>query len=84
MLTHTRDSRDAALGQLGPPRMPHRIAHLAPHDTGLGEKIERLSREVRAMAVAGGSEEVMLDLGIKQARKVAGMAKMLAGMNSNL
>merc|ERR1719502_2625338 len=28
---------------------------------GQGEKVERLSREVRAMAVPGGSEEVMLD-----------------------
>merc|ERR1719399_1275688 len=47
---------------------------------GQGEKVERLSREVRAMAVPGGSEEIMLDLGIKQARKVAEMAqKMVKG-----
>merc|ERR1719258_567308 len=47
---------------------------------GQGEKVERLSREVRAMAVPGGSEEVMMDLGIKQARKVAEMAqKMVKG-----
>merc|ERR1711959_22876 len=29
---------------------------------GVGEKIERLGREVRAYAVPGGSEEIMLDL----------------------
>merc|ERR1719371_99204 len=32
---------------------------------GQGEKVERLSREVRAMAVPGGSEEIMIDLGIR-------------------
>eukprot|EP00933_Yihiella_yeosuensis_P034293 TRINITY_DN27794_c0_g1_i1.p1 TRINITY_DN27794_c0_g1~~TRINITY_DN27794_c0_g1_i1.p1 ORF type:complete len:456 (+),score=74.32 TRINITY_DN27794_c0_g1_i1:94-1461(+) len=45
---------------------------------GQGEKVERLSREVRAMAVPGGSEEIMLDLGVKQSAKLAEMAKMLA------
>jgi len=45
---------------------------------GQGEKIERLNREVRAMAVPGGSEEIMLDLGVKQSQKLAEMAKMLA------
>jgi len=45
---------------------------------GQGEKVERLNREVRAMAVPGGSEEVMLDLGIRQASKLAEMAKMLS------
>lgn len=44
---------------------------------GQGEKVERLSREVRAMAVPGGSEEIMLDLGVKQQGKLAEMAKML-------
>jgi len=44
---------------------------------GQGEKVERLNREVRAMAVPGGSEEVMLDLGVRQASKLAQMAKML-------
>merc|ERR1711953_1200059 len=42
---------------------------------GQGEKVERLSREVRAMAVPGGSEEVMLDLGIRQSRKITDFAK---------
>merc|ERR1712176_484651 len=44
---------------------------------GQGEKVERLCREVRAMAVPGGSEEVMLDLGVRQTAKLAEMAKML-------
>merc|ERR1719265_2899886 len=44
---------------------------------GQGEKVERLSREVRAMAVPGGSEEIMIDLGIRQTTKLAEMAKAL-------
>jgi alkylation response protein AidB-like acyl-CoA dehydrogenase len=44
---------------------------------GQGEKVERLSREVRAMAIPGGSEEIMLDLGVRQTSKLAQMAKML-------
>lgn len=36
---------------------------------GQGERVERLNREVRAMAVPGGSEEVMLDLGIPSRRR---------------
>merc|ERR1719311_1881702 len=42
---------------------------------GQGEKVERLSREVRAMAVPGGSEEIMMDLGVRQTTKLAEMAK---------
>jgi len=34
---------------------------------GQGEKVERLYREVRAYAIPGGSEEIMLDLGVRQA-----------------
>merc|ERR1719473_2283689 len=45
---------------------------------GQGEKVERLSREVRAMAVPGGSEEIMMDLGVRQQTKLAEMAKALA------
>merc|ERR1711920_475332 len=45
---------------------------------GQGEKVERLCREVRAMAVPGGSEEIMLDLGVRQTSKLSEMAKMLA------
>merc|ERR1712014_191878 len=44
---------------------------------GQGEKVERLSREVRAMAVPGGSEEVMLDLGIRQTKKLTEMAQQI-------
>jgi alkylation response protein AidB-like acyl-CoA dehydrogenase len=36
---------------------------------GQGEKVERLYREVRAYAIPAGSEEIMLDLGIRQAIK---------------
>lgn len=50
---------------------------------GQAEKVERLNREVRAMAVPGGSEEVMLDLGVRQSTKLAEMAKMLASMNES-
>jgi len=38
---------------------------------GQGEKVERLYREVRAYAIPAGSEEIMLDLGIRQALKSA-------------
>lgn len=36
---------------------------------GLGEKVERLYREVGAYAIPGGSEEIMLDLSVRQAQK---------------
>merc|ERR1719281_2132285 len=50
---------------------------------GQGEKVERLAREVRAMAVPGGSEEIMLDLGVRQTTKLSEMAKaFLDQMNS--
>jgi len=38
---------------------------------GQGEKVERLYREVRAFAIPAGSEEIMLDLGIRQALKTS-------------
>lgn len=38
---------------------------------GQGEKVERLYREVRAYAIPGGSEEIMIDLGIRQAMRRA-------------
>lgn len=38
---------------------------------GVGEKVERLYREVRAYAIPGGSEEIMLDLGVRQSLRVA-------------
>merc|ERR1712216_727042 len=44
---------------------------------GLGEKVERLNREVRAMAIPGGSEEIMLELSIKQAKKISEFAKQI-------
>ncbi len=39
--------------------------------TGQGQKVERLHREVRAYSIPAGSEEIMLDLGMKQAIKYA-------------
>mmetsp|Transcript_47387 Transcript_47387/g.151786 ORF Transcript_47387/g.151786 Transcript_47387/m.151786 type:complete len:166 (+) Transcript_47387:246-743(+) len=48
---------------------------------GQGERIERLYREVRAYAIPGGSEEIMLDLGVKQGVKQAqGLVKTRAKM----
>ncbi len=35
---------------------------------GVGERIERLYREVRVNAIAGGSEEILLDLAMRQAK----------------
>ena len=43
---------------------------------GQGEKVERLSREVRAYAIPGGSEEIMLDLAVRQAMKEAALSKL--------
>lgn len=43
---------------------------------GQGGKIERLYREVRAYAIPGGSEEIMLDLSMRQSLKVAKMTGM--------
>merc|ERR1712187_1064129 len=51
---------------------------------GQAERVERLNREVRAMAVPGGSEEVMLDLGIRQSRKLADMAKAIIESNPEM
>jgi len=38
---------------------------------GQGAKVERLYREVRGYAIPGGSEEILLDLGIRQAVRQA-------------
>ncbi|KAI9856090.1 MAG: hypothetical protein M1824_005685 [Vezdaea acicularis] len=37
---------------------------------GVGGKVERLYRDVRAYAIPGGSEEIMLDLSIRQSLRV--------------
>ena len=37
---------------------------------GRGERIERIWRDVKAITVPGGSEEILLDLGTRRARKV--------------
>jgi len=38
---------------------------------GLGEKVERLNRDVRVYAIGGGSEEIMVDFGVRQAMKLS-------------
>jgi len=38
---------------------------------GLGEKVERIAREVVAVRVPGGSEEIMLDFGARNALKLS-------------
>jgi alkylation response protein AidB-like acyl-CoA dehydrogenase len=43
---------------------------------GQGAKVERLYRDVRAYAIPGGSEEIMLDLSIRQALRVHKMLGM--------
>lgn len=40
---------------------------------GQGEKIERLYRDVRAYAIPGGSEEIMMDLAVRQSVKTSMM-----------
>lgn len=37
---------------------------------GQGAKVERLYRDVRAYAIPGGSEEIMLDLSMRQSLRV--------------
>ncbi|EST08002.1 Acyl-CoA dehydrogenase/oxidase, N-terminal [Kalmanozyma brasiliensis GHG001] len=39
---------------------------------GTGERIERIYREVKGMTIPGGSEDVMLDLGVRQQLKLVG------------
>jgi len=43
---------------------------------GVGEKVERLYREVRAYSIPGGSEEIMMDFGVRQAVKQASQSKL--------
>lgn len=43
---------------------------------GQGEKVERLYREVRAYAIPGGSEEIMLDLSVRQAVRTWAKSKL--------
>jgi len=48
---------------------------------GQGEKVERLYREVRAYAIPGGSEEIMQDLGVRQALKISELVRALREVN---
>lgn len=36
---------------------------------GQGEKVERLYRDVRAMVIGGGTEEILIDLGVRIAQR---------------
>ena len=38
---------------------------------GKGGRVERIYREVRAYAIPGGSEEIMMDLGVRQSLRAA-------------
>lgn len=48
---------------------------------GQGEKVERLYREVRAYAIPGGSEEIMMDLGVRQTMKISEAVSAIRLMN---
>ncbi|CDW98994.1 hypothetical protein [Sporisorium scitamineum] len=39
---------------------------------GTGERIERIYREVKGLTVPGGSEDVLIDLGVRQQLKLVG------------
>jgi alkylation response protein AidB-like acyl-CoA dehydrogenase len=38
---------------------------------GQGERVERIYRDVRVLAIGGGSEEVMLDFGVRAAMRIS-------------
>jgi alkylation response protein AidB-like acyl-CoA dehydrogenase len=38
---------------------------------GQGERIERIRRDVKGVAIPGGSEEVLLDFGVRQEIRLA-------------
>lgn len=40
---------------------------------GRGERVERIWRDVKAISVPGGSEEILLDLSIRRALRVQGV-----------
>lgn len=42
---------------------------------GRGERVERIWRDVKAISVPGGSEEIMLDLSVRRAMKAASVLK---------
>jgi alkylation response protein AidB-like acyl-CoA dehydrogenase len=44
---------------------------------GLGEMVERLSREVKSLAIPGGSEEIMVDLGVKMTNKLSQLGQQI-------
>ncbi|GAA6041517.1 hypothetical protein JCM8097_001918 [Rhodosporidiobolus ruineniae] len=49
---------------------------------GVAERVERIRRDVKGVAIPGGSEEIMLDTGVKQEIKLA--AKLGRGVGAKL
>jgi alkylation response protein AidB-like acyl-CoA dehydrogenase len=49
---------------------------------GLGEMVERISREVKSLVIPGGSEEIMLDLGVKMTTKLSMLGRQMLSMDS--
>ena len=39
------------------------------HRLGIGEKVERLYRDMKVYAIGGGSEEILTDFGVRQAMR---------------
>ncbi|ATY59875.1 acyl-CoA dehydrogenase [Cordyceps militaris CM01] len=52
--------------------------------SGQGEIVEKIYREVPGMRIPGGSEDVLLDLGIRQLLKIYQLQTQLLGTKSNL
>ncbi|KAJ3494048.1 hypothetical protein NLG97_g4332 [Lecanicillium saksenae] len=52
--------------------------------SGQGELVEKIYREVPGMRIPGGSEDVLLDLGIRQLVKIFQLQTQLLGTKSNL
>lgn len=50
---------------------------------GQGDRIERVFREVKAVAIPGGSEEIMLDLGVRQQIKVGFPGQSTSALRAN-
>lgn len=51
---------------------------------GRGERVERIWRDVKAISVPGGSEEIMLDLSVRRAIMVQGVLEKKQVMNSKM
>ena len=60
------------------------VARLGLTKTGQGARIEAISRAVIALIVPGGSEDVMIDLGVREALKLSKIRGAAAGRQSRL